>query len=129
MEDQAKKRKARLEQLRNVRQRSLIKTIDAEQELDQKPIENTVEAKVEGLAEASINELKEIREAEELDIAKVVQTKPDADMKRLLQSKLDNLENQNQTAFFTLLKDRLENGKKLDNLAESVAIQGYLESK
>ncbi|PVV01871.1 hypothetical protein BB560_003696 [Smittium megazygosporum] len=103
MEEAAKKRKARLEQLRNVRQRSLVKNLDVKEVSEIQNREQTVEKHVEGIVKESIENVDEHRNAEELDLSKAIQTKPDSDLKRLLMSKLEPLEIENQRAIIELI--------------------------
>lgn len=69
-------------------------------------MEDTVEKKVDGLAEAIISEDKE-RRAQDLDLFNIAPKRPNWDLKREMEKKLAKLERRTQEAIHTLIRQRL----------------------
>jgi len=69
-------------------------------------MEDTVEKKVEGLAQAIIAEDKE-RRAQDLDLFNIAPKRPNWDLKREMEKKLAKLERKTQEAIHTLIRQRL----------------------
>ncbi|OMJ13068.1 hypothetical protein AYI70_g5617 [Smittium culicis] len=124
MEIESKKRKERLEALRTARKK--IDTIDT-LELKVPNSENTVEAAVEGILTETISSVQEERNKDELDISKILQTKPDYDMKRILDAKLDILNFKTQASIIQLIKLRLESNPEQEDLSKAVGMHQYMQ--
>ncbi|KAF9813123.1 hypothetical protein IEO21_05734 [Rhodonia placenta] len=73
---------------------------------DDVTMEDTVEKKVDGLAEAIISEDKE-RRAQDLDLFNIAPKRPNWDLKREMEKKLAKLERRTQEAIHTLIRQRL----------------------
>ncbi|KAI0934662.1 hypothetical protein AcW1_006111 [Taiwanofungus camphoratus] len=73
---------------------------------DDVEMEDTVEKKVEGLAEAIIAEDAE-RRAQDLDLFNIAPKRPNWDLKREMEKKLARLERKTQEAIHTLIRQRL----------------------
>ncbi|PVU88380.1 hypothetical protein BB559_005591 [Furculomyces boomerangus] len=128
MEEETKKRKARLEALRNSRKKVAtgeLKTVD---EIDKLKGDSTVEKQVSGIVENSIKKSEAERNQEDLDVTKIIQTNPDWDMKQLLQKKLEPLEFKTQKAIIDLIRMKLNNENEGD-LVKAVNMQEYLQDK
>ncbi|EPT04081.1 hypothetical protein FOMPIDRAFT_1114933 [Fomitopsis schrenkii] len=73
---------------------------------DEELMEDTVEKKVEGLADAIIEEDQQ-RRAQDLDLFNIAPKRPNWDLKREMEKKLARLERKTQEAIHTLIRQRL----------------------
>ncbi|KAI0724988.1 cwf18 pre-mRNA splicing factor-domain-containing protein [Fomitopsis betulina] len=73
---------------------------------DDEHMEDTVEKKVEGMAEAVIEEDQQ-RRAQDLDLFNIAPKRPNWDLKREMEKKLARLERKTQEAIHTLIRQRL----------------------
>ncbi|KAJ1961095.1 hypothetical protein GGI12_003439 [Dipsacomyces acuminosporus] len=142
MEQEALKRKARLQALRESRQKtghqapSTIKLRSYEglgssaarstspasaQAKAASSSKDTVETSVDGLVEKAISERKAEAEATELDIAAIAPKKANWDLKRDLQKKLDELKPRNEAAVANIIRRRVQESGDTDDLAGAVA--------
>ncbi|KAH9950269.1 cwf18 pre-mRNA splicing factor-domain-containing protein [Amylocystis lapponica] len=87
-------------------------------------MEDTVEAKVEGLAENIIAEDAE-RRAQDLDLFNIAPKRPNWDLKREMEKKLAKLERKTQEAIHTLIRQRLAAQKgQSDDLVGAMRAEG-----
>ncbi|KAJ1887766.1 hypothetical protein LPJ66_008944 [Kickxella alabastrina] len=122
MEEESKKRKARLMAMRNFK--SVV-------EKDRQATEitlDTIEASVSGVVEKAIAKRQQEVEAGELDIAAIAPKRPNWDLKRDLKKKLDQLKPQNDAAIADLIRKRIQESGEAGDIAGAVAAHTQFSS-
>ncbi|KAI8319819.1 hypothetical protein GQ54DRAFT_22967 [Martensiomyces pterosporus] len=124
MEQEALKRKARLQALRESRQktpRSAHKlSADGDTTTENAIPSDTVEASVSGLMEKAIAERQADAESSELDISAIAPKRANWDLKRDLQKRLDQLKHKNDTAVANIIRKRVQESGDTDDLAGAI---------
>jgi len=94
---------------------------------DETHMEDTVEKRVEGMAEAIIAEDQQ-RRAQDLDLFNIAPKRPNWDLKREMEKKLARLERKTQEAIHTLIRQRLAAQKgQSDDLVGAMKAQERAE--
>ncbi|KAJ1679271.1 hypothetical protein EV182_002384 [Spiromyces aspiralis] len=85
-------------------------------------IKDTVEAQMSGVFESVLSEVEKKKSEEDVDIAQIALKKPNMDLKRDLKEKLDKLEPKTQAAIAELIRQRLQasKDKSQEGLADAV---------
>ncbi|KAJ2855349.1 hypothetical protein GGI22_004168 [Coemansia erecta] len=135
LEEETRKRKARLQALRLARQTpdsnakntsssSSDKTAEQQQQPTTATTENnkhdTVEGLVDGMVETTLAERQETMVNSELDITTVAPRRANWDLKRDLQQRLDKLRPRNDAAIADLIRKRIQESGDASDLAGAV---------
>ncbi|KAJ1666122.1 hypothetical protein IW140_001851 [Coemansia sp. RSA 1813] len=136
LEEETRKRKARLQALRQARQALGSKAENEENSTgngnpdkpkdepqQQQPTENkhdTVERLVDGMVETTLAERQETMAANELDITTIAPRRANWDLKRDLQQRLEKLKPRNDAAIADLIRKRIQESGDASDLASAV---------
>ncbi|KAJ1857619.1 Coiled-coil domain-containing protein 12 [Coemansia sp. RSA 720] len=131
LEEESLKRKDRLQALRNAWQHPdqphspevlrNYSAVLAKESLSLQPnTQDTLESSVTGIVEKAIDDRKHAAETMELDITSIAPRRPNWDLKRELNKRLDELKLQNEIAVADIIRKRIQLSKNIQDIASAV---------